>query len=239
MRIDVMEISTAYNENESNKYDKRRFLSPQGIAFHNRETDQLSKFLSYIPRGGSTLEVGCGTGRFCSFLSKQGYEVVGVDPSEHMIKLAFKKCKELSNVSFKVEEGAKLSSNDNTYDFVFSIRVTNKTESIDYALSLVREMIRVTKPGCHVLVEYLNSLRPRLTKDVLLSYTAIRKMLLKTNTPAKIVAHSGILIVSHRAFSKSPVTILPFVVLIDKILSKLFPCFTDRSYVLIRKNEQK
>lgn len=234
-----MNISTAYGKEESYKYDKRRFVSPQGVAFHNRELDQLTKYLRYVPAGCNLLEVGCGTGRFCSLLGKREYKVVGVDPSVHMIKLASERCKELSNVSFKVEEGAQLSSNDNSYDFVFSIRVTNKTTSCDYALSMIREMIRVAKPGAYVLVEYLNSWRPRLTKDVLLSYTMIRNMLSRTSTSAKIIAHSGILIVSHRAYSKSPNSILPLVVLIDKVLSRLFPHLTDRSYVLIRKNARE
>ncbi len=49
----------------------------------------LKEFLSQAP--GSTLEVGCGSGRLMTPLLKAGYQVTGIDPSQAMIALGREK----------------------------------------------------------------------------------------------------------------------------------------------------
>ena len=231
----TMKIWTSYNHEESSRYDERRFRTPQGLAFQLREMEQLTRYLKYVPLGCKVLEVGCGTGRFCVYLGSHGYDVTGIDPSPYMVDIASIKCANLPNVRIHTGEGMRLRAEDNTFDFVMSIRVINKTGSRQYALGMIREMVRVVKPEGHILVEYLNSWRPRISNDVFLSRPMIAKMFRTAALPAKILAHSGILILSHRAFAHCPSGLLPVVVWADRVFSTLLPHFTDRSYVLIKK----
>ncbi len=46
------------------------------------------KYLSLLPRGGSVLDVGCGSGVKSSFLASRGLQVTGVDLSDKMIEIA-------------------------------------------------------------------------------------------------------------------------------------------------------
>jgi SAM-dependent methyltransferase len=46
------------------------------------------RFLALVPEGSPILDVGCGAGRDLRYFSGQGREVVGIDPSEEMARLA-------------------------------------------------------------------------------------------------------------------------------------------------------
>lgn len=54
-------------------------------------------FLKCIPRGGRILDVGCGAGRDLRRFMDDGFEAVGVDPSEKLAAIAseFSGCKVL------------------------------------------------------------------------------------------------------------------------------------------------
>ena len=45
-------------------------------------------FLKYVPKGGSIVDMGCGSGRDLKHFSDSGYDASGVDASEAMCKLA-------------------------------------------------------------------------------------------------------------------------------------------------------
>ena len=46
------------------------------------------EFLSYIPKGGTILDLGCGSGRDSKAFIEQGYAVEAVDGSQEMCKVA-------------------------------------------------------------------------------------------------------------------------------------------------------
>lgn len=50
--------------------------------------EQLDKFSSKIPLKGKILDLGCGSGRAIKYFIKKGFDVVGIDFSEEMLKLA-------------------------------------------------------------------------------------------------------------------------------------------------------
>ena len=56
---------------------------------------QLSKFSSLLS-GKKILDAGCASGRDAAYFFEDGFDVVGVDISESMIKLAKKKIKKAS-----------------------------------------------------------------------------------------------------------------------------------------------
>jgi SAM-dependent methyltransferase len=51
-----------------------------------KEQEWIDRFLSFVPTGGSILDIGCGSGEpIARYLIEQGYRVTGVDSSPAMI----------------------------------------------------------------------------------------------------------------------------------------------------------
>ena len=66
------------------------------------------------------LDAGCGIGRITTELVAEGYNVVGVDASARMIKIAKQR---RSNVDFRVADLKELPFSDNEFDLVFEVSV--------------------------------------------------------------------------------------------------------------------
>ena len=75
-------------ETNANEFDQQRNKS----LF---EKQWLDKFISFIPRGGSILDLGCGSGEpVSSYLVNQGYSITGIDFATNMLSLARKRLPE-------------------------------------------------------------------------------------------------------------------------------------------------
>ena len=60
---------------------------------YNEEVEFIKQFFKEQKNSSpKVLELGCGTGNYLEILSKEGFEVTGVDISEEMLKIAGKKC---------------------------------------------------------------------------------------------------------------------------------------------------
>ncbi|MBY0281375.1 MAG: class I SAM-dependent methyltransferase [Alphaproteobacteria bacterium] len=66
-----------YNENADNFYN--RTLNVNMDHFYQ-------EFLPYIPKSGSILDAGCGSGRDAKFFQEQGYAVTATDSAIEMVK---------------------------------------------------------------------------------------------------------------------------------------------------------
>ncbi|WP_435354585.1 methyltransferase domain-containing protein [Emticicia sp. SJ17W-69] len=66
----------------------------------------------------SVLEINCGTGEDALWLAKKGINVLATDISEKMIKIANKKGREHTNVSYQVTDFQKI--NNRKFDLIFS-----------------------------------------------------------------------------------------------------------------------
>src|SRR6267143_1133670 len=84
---ELVDSRTAYNrfaeqydgllsENRINRYMRHQVMHQHAEAFH---------------QGERLLEIGCGTGDEALELASKGCEVVAIDPSEEMLRLAKKK----------------------------------------------------------------------------------------------------------------------------------------------------
>jgi len=63
-------------------WNNRHVASDYGVA-------QVRRALTFAPRGGRALDVGCGSGgRFIRLLEEANYDILGIDASEKMIELA-------------------------------------------------------------------------------------------------------------------------------------------------------
>ena len=232
---------TAYSDNQANEYDSKRFSTPSGKMIHSMELKILRYFLKLTSIEGRILEVGCGTGRLLIELIKKNYIVDGVDASTGMLIKLQKKFKHIKSSSkFYISESAKLPFKDNDYNFVYSIRLLNQTESIEYALESIKEMVRVVEPGGYVLVEFVNNNRPQVgrnaTKTVRLSHNLITDFILKHNDNVSVIKNKGVFFFGMGAIDITPVFLLNFFSKIDGVFAFLFPKYCSRGYVLIKKN---
>lgn len=229
-------IRTAYGLRASIMYDEKRFTTPHGKVFHALELQQLRRVAAGLDKGSKVLDVGCGTGRFVYEMLKAGHSVWGVDPSPYMLEVAGKKCADFSRVHFTLAEGAFLPYPGESFDFVYSVRTLNQTESRDYALRMIREMIRVTKPGGLALIEFCNRWRPRFRRSsaVRLSVGDVRQIL-QTYSHARLVGLGGVLFLSETVMNRFPARWLSIFTAVDRSASRLLPQFASRCYVTIHR----
>ena len=139
------------------------------------------------------------------------------------------------SINYKQLESANLKLK-RKYNFVYAIRLLNQTESKNYALKTIKEMIRVTKPGGYILAEFVNVNRPRIgrnsTKTVRLSHKIISETNFSQNWNCEIVKNKGLFFLGMGTIMATPNLIVDIVVKLVNILSTLFPRYCSRGYIL-------
>lgn len=92
------------------------------------------------------LDVGTGTGFIALLLAELGHEVIGVDISEEMLRIAREKARKLNieNVEFHLADAEELPFPDNTFDAVVARHVIWALPNPEKAYS---EWKRVLRPG--------------------------------------------------------------------------------------------
>ncbi|MBI2152346.1 MAG: methyltransferase domain-containing protein [Candidatus Rokubacteria bacterium] len=116
------------------------------------------RFLAFagIRPGWKVLEVGSGSGVVCrdvAALVGDSGEVIGVDPSRVFVREARRLARPHglgSRVRFEVGNGLRLRFRDGTFDATLAVTVLLHVPDAD---QLLREMIRVTRPGGIVAVQ--------------------------------------------------------------------------------------
>ena len=111
--------------------------------------DVLSKLELNSASKGNVLDVGCGNGLLLSKIANNFNELVGVDYSESMVNKAKML---LPDGAFTQSEANSLRFKNNYFDRVLCYSIFHYFPSYDYALEVILEMIRVTKPGGLILL---------------------------------------------------------------------------------------
>jgi ubiquinone/menaquinone biosynthesis C-methylase UbiE len=99
--------------------------------------------------GGRVLEAGCGTGLILQHVRAVAKEAHGLDLSRGMLERAVSR--ELSCVQGSVTH---VPFPDDHFDLVYSFKVLAHVHDI---VGAVAELVRVTRPGGHLLLEFYNS----------------------------------------------------------------------------------
>jgi len=116
------------------------------------------RFLRFVPvvAGDRVLEVGCGTGvvvrDLAALVGRRG-EVVGVDRSRLLLDRARELCREAARrprIALRAADGARLPFAAHRFDAALAITVILHVAD---PLGVVREMVRVTRPGGRVGVQ--------------------------------------------------------------------------------------
>ncbi|MGQ9468754.1 MAG: class I SAM-dependent methyltransferase [Nitrososphaerales archaeon] len=99
------------------------------------------------------LDVATGTGKQAFAFAKKGYDVIGIDLSGAMLKVANKKNK-YGNVKFEVADAANLAFEDSSFD-VSCVSFALHDMPLIIRERVLKGMVRVTKPkGMIVIVDY-------------------------------------------------------------------------------------
>ncbi len=107
-----------------------------------------------VQKGMKVLDIGCGTGNFSIKLAKMGCEVIGIDISEEMLKVAKDKAKkEGLNIKFYNMDVYDMKFEDNCFDGVISVTAFEFLKDPDKA---IEEMFRVLKPKGYLLIGTIN-----------------------------------------------------------------------------------
>jgi SAM-dependent methyltransferase len=111
--------------------------------------DQLLK--GRFDAGMRVLDAGCGDGRNLIYFFRSGNSAFGVDQSEnavaHVRRLASTLAPHLPEGNFRVEDIARMSFADASFDVVISSAVLHFARDEEQWQSMVREMWRVLTPG--------------------------------------------------------------------------------------------
>lgn len=122
--------------------------------------------LCRISRGDKVLEIGCGTGHFSAYFEELGADVVGLDTSPEMLRVA-KDLRGDRKIDFSKGEAYALPFADNSFDLVAMITTLEFISSPKKALE---EAFRVSKGRVFLGILNRNSFlawkRKRSEKDV-------------------------------------------------------------------------
>lgn len=94
------------------------------------------------------LDVGCGFGRNCIYLAKQGFKLSGFDLSEHAVNQTLEKAKQ-QNVElreFRVADMLSFPFEDNSFDAIIAMNVISHTDGEGFR-KILTEIKRTLKPG--------------------------------------------------------------------------------------------
>lgn len=120
---------------------------------HEEYYKEFLEFVNYYAKvGDKIVDIGCGTGQSSFYLSKLGYNVIGVDEAQRFCDYAQEN---YPDVQFIQADVAKLPFKDNYFDIVSSYNTVEHFADVEKALV---EMIRVIKPNGQILLHSPNLL---------------------------------------------------------------------------------
>jgi SAM-dependent methyltransferase len=149
---DLLEQSRRYYDRFSARYEERRGGREPG-GYHDLLDDLEVGIVERYGRGRHVLEVGCGTGLILERIARFAERAEGIDLSDGMLEKARAR-------GLRVAQGSatELPFEDASFDVACSFKVLAHIPNIEGALS---EMMRVVRPGGHVLAEFYNPISLR------------------------------------------------------------------------------
>ncbi|NJE08733.1 class I SAM-dependent methyltransferase [Thermococcus sp. M39] len=113
-------------------------------------TEKRLIFSMIKTKRGRALDLGCGTGNYTIELYKRGFDVIGVDLSQEMLRIAKAK---IPNVLFIRADAYNLPFKKEVFDLVLSVTMF---EFIYEPEKVLNEIHRVLKPGGEVVIGTMN-----------------------------------------------------------------------------------
>jgi ubiquinone/menaquinone biosynthesis C-methylase UbiE len=127
---------------------------PNHFQPYQKLLEQVVGEVSKYSDKGLILDAGCGTGNFSMALAKRGYDVIGIDYTEGMLKRANEKKKNagIKNIELlRLDLEKKLAFPDNYFEGIISVHALYTMRDPELA---IKEYYRILRPnGQFVLSE--------------------------------------------------------------------------------------
>ncbi len=132
---------------------------PNHFQPYQRLLEQVVEEVSKYSDKGIILDAGCGTGNFSMALAKRGYDVVGIDYTEGMLKRAKRKKKNagIKNIELlKLDLEKELVFPDNYFDGIISVHTPipdQTTASNKFVKEAIENFLSTSKSGDVIILE--------------------------------------------------------------------------------------
>lgn len=139
-------------------YDDKRKTGFLNNLRWKSEMKVVRKVLNSLAKRQRVLDVPCGTGRFIPLFLRAEHQVVSVDVSADMLKqVPAEYCWEPGRVSLQVGDAQQLDFEDNSFDYVFSMRFFNHLPPL-VRIEVLRELARVARKRVVIEVRFAGPL---------------------------------------------------------------------------------
>lgn len=135
-----MNLSSHYDEQKAKNYVKFKNERDVTSLLYRDIPDLIKPFLS----AGKALDFGCGPGLSTRFLAQLGFDVMGVDINENMLKEAVS---EPDGIPFARIQHGKIPFQDKSFDFVLAVLVLLEMPNLDEMRIALCEISRILRPG--------------------------------------------------------------------------------------------
>ena len=136
-------------------YQESTYGAAHQSAYLRRRSERLTTLLKTLGTGGArnVLEVGCGNGLSLAHLGRaSNHHLIGVDTSRKMLRTATQNVRTAGRALYLAQASAtSLPFADASFDFVYATRFIHLFRD---KKSVIDELIRVTRPGGTVVVEF-------------------------------------------------------------------------------------
>jgi GT2 family glycosyltransferase/ubiquinone/menaquinone biosynthesis C-methylase UbiE len=170
----AMNLSQEIEEKIAERFDylKDSDIVKADAGESNFELIEITKLLKNHGKINKIIDIGCGKGKFTCKLAKQGYGVVGVDPSAELVKIAQSNH---PDIEFLQASATELPFADGMFDAAICVEVLEHIPDTKKALS---EMSRVVKNGGLIIVidKNINSLHPKFLFPTRIWKAALERM---------------------------------------------------------------
>jgi SAM-dependent methyltransferase len=146
----------------------------------------VRRFAGWVPPGSRVVDVGCGVGTSTRLLRAAGYEALGTDLSEHFLP---------AEEGFAVVDFEEAPLPDYAFDAAGTMNVL---EHVQRPQRFLDQMVRVVRPGGHVIIVSPNLTSPlvgiRILADLIARrtpYLGVRNPVAATALTARNVARSA------------------------------------------------
>jgi len=141
------------------------------------------RYIQNIRREGLLLDVGCGTGTMTQALADSGFRAFGVDQSVEMLRIAESKRK-----GYHLQATAKdLPFSKEQFHVVITIATLHHFADHDLIEHAIGEMLRVVRPGGHLLIWDHNPRNPY--------WKLLMKRVPQDSGEERLISHQEILVI--------------------------------------------
>jgi ubiquinone/menaquinone biosynthesis C-methylase UbiE len=125
---------------------------------------EFDQYLKYINDGDRVVDIGCGNGRFFSYVKNlRNVKYVGIDNNKNLIRIAQKKYPE---GKFVIGDMLNLPFEDKSQDVVVSIAALHHIPSNKLRNKAVSEMFRILNKNGILIISVWNLYQPKYMKYI-------------------------------------------------------------------------